>query len=94
MKSLQDVVYNWLSIQLVADARPDDQAAVETAAFFKQMLEKEHNVTSIHVDKREDMYSVRVQKKEEDRSFRFPVELIECIYDQIHEEPEKFTIYS
>ncbi|SET86500.1 hypothetical protein SAMN05421676_109139 [Salinibacillus kushneri] len=93
MKSLQDVVYNWLTIQLVADARPEDQAAIDTAQFFKKMLENDHNVEKIEVKKLEDMYSVMVEKKDENRSFRFPIELIECINDQIQKEPEKFTIY-
>lgn len=27
MKSLQDALYNWLTIRVVCDARPDDSAA-------------------------------------------------------------------
>ena len=30
MGSLQDAIYNWLTIKVVADARPNDLAAVET----------------------------------------------------------------
>ncbi|MRG85543.1 hypothetical protein [Salinibacillus xinjiangensis] len=93
MNSLQDVVYNWLSIKLVADVRPEDLSAVETTQFFREMLTNDHNVEDIHVDKREDMYLVTVTKPEETRTFRFPIELIECIVDQIENEPEKYSVY-
>ena len=38
MKSLQDAIYNWLTIKIVSDARPDDTAALETTQMFEQIL--------------------------------------------------------
>lgn len=34
MQSLQDTIYNWLTIKLVAESRPDDLAAQENDAIF------------------------------------------------------------
>ena len=93
MKSLQDVVYNWLTIKLVADNRPEDQAAVDTQQLFWEMLKNEHHLKDVIVDKQEDMYAVTCILEEKERFFRFPLELIECIHDQIQHEPEKYQIY-
>lgn len=30
----EDALFNWLQIQVVAEARPDDQSALDTAAFL------------------------------------------------------------
>ena len=42
MNSLQDTLYNWLSIKVVSDMRPADTAAQETTEMFQGMLEKEY----------------------------------------------------
>ena len=34
MNSVQDAVYNWLTIKVVCDERPEDLAAVETEKMF------------------------------------------------------------
>lgn len=94
MQSLQDAVYNWLSIQLVADDRPDDQSAQETAQFFKKLLIDEHKVKHVEVTKEEDIYFVTCTKEDEERKLRFPAELIELINDQIRKEPHKFKNYN
>lgn len=41
---LQDAIFNWLQIKVVADARPEDQAAQDTVVFFEQILEEDHQV--------------------------------------------------
>jgi hypothetical protein len=43
--TLQDVLFNWLQIRLVADARPDDNAARETCDFFERILREDHGLT-------------------------------------------------
>jgi hypothetical protein len=93
MKSLQDALYNWLTIQVVADARPDDQAAQETAAFFAEILKNDFHVTNIQVKKDEAMYIVHYQREQEQKTSRFPVELIEIMLEQMKSEPEKYTNY-
>lgn len=47
---LQDALLNWLQIHLVAEARPDDQAAHETVRFFEQILREDHHLTDFQVD--------------------------------------------
>lgn len=89
MKSLQDALYNWLTIYVVAQARPDDAAAQETAAFFKEILKRDFNVTKVKA-KKEAMYIVEYEKNGEEKSARFPTELIESMLKQIEEAPEKY----
>ncbi|MBB6454978.1 hypothetical protein HNQ94_003472 [Salirhabdus euzebyi] len=93
MNSLQDVVYNWLTIMLVAEKRPDDIAAQDTTTFFRNMLTNDHHVDDIQVERKEDMYFVSCQQQNNTRSFRFPLELIDCIHEQIEQEPHKFKNY-
>lgn len=90
MKSVQDALYNWLTIWVVSEERPDDTAAKETRSFFEEMLEKEHKLTNIRVTKDDVMYYVSYQKDEEEKENRFPRELIEVMLDQINQEPEKY----
>jgi len=93
MRSMQDAVYNWLSIQIVADERQDDRSAVDTASFFWEMLQEDHQVKDIDVQKLEDMYFVTCFTQDEKREFRFPLELIDCMNDTIKNEPHKFENY-
>jgi hypothetical protein len=93
MKSLQDALYNWLTIYVVAEARPDDIAAQETAAFFRKILKHDFNITKVEV-KKEDMYIVEYERDGEQKSVRFPMELIEAMLKQIEEAPEKYRNYS
>jgi hypothetical protein len=94
MKSLQDALYNWLTIKVVADARPDDQAAKETERLFAEILKKDFHVTNISVTKDKVMYAIKYEKDNEEKTARFPVELIEVMLEQINNEPEKYTNYS
>ncbi|WP_077211891.1 hypothetical protein [Bacillus dakarensis] len=90
MKSLQDALYNWLTIKVVTDVRPDDAAALETEEMFFGMLENEHGVSDIEVTKDDVMYYVHYQQKGERKMYRYPRELIEVMLDQINAEPEKY----
>jgi hypothetical protein len=42
---LEDALFNWLQIHLVAEARPEDQAAKETVRFFEQILKEDHGLS-------------------------------------------------
>ena len=44
MNSVQDVIYNWLTIKVVCDARPKILAAAETEKMFLSILEEDHRV--------------------------------------------------
>ncbi|MBM4764371.1 hypothetical protein [Bacillus sp. B15-48] len=93
MISLQDKLYNWLTIKVVVDARPDDSAAVETKEMFEQLLADEHGIDELEIEVDEEMYSIAVERNGEKKTYRFPRELIEVMIDQINEEPEKYVNY-
>lgn len=44
-----DALFNWLQIRLVADARPEDEAARKTVAFFEEILQSDHQVEELAV---------------------------------------------
>ncbi|AIK39915.1 MULTISPECIES: hypothetical protein [Bacillus] len=90
MRSVQDALYNWLTIKTVAEARPHDAAAQETYLLFHHMLHEDHQLRDITVEKKEDMYLVTYEQEGEKHSTRFPIELIDCFLDQMKREPEKY----
>jgi hypothetical protein len=53
---LQDALLNWLQIYIVAEARPDDGAAVQTKQFFEQILQEDHHLTEFHVALKDEEY--------------------------------------
>jgi hypothetical protein len=63
MHSVQDALYNWLTIKVVAEARPDDEAAQETYELFDSMLREDHGITSVTIEKLDEMYLVTYEKK-------------------------------
>ncbi|WP_078547379.1 hypothetical protein [Litchfieldia alkalitelluris] len=93
MKSIQDALYNWLSIKIVADARPDDTAAVETYKMFDNILKDDHKVRDIVITKDDVMYYVSYIHEEVEKKTRFPIELIDVMFNQIADEPEKYKNY-
>jgi hypothetical protein len=93
LKSLQDALYNWLTIKVVYDARPFDESAKDTLELFNEIL-KDHQVEDVEVVKDEVMYELFYRKDNEQKSARFPVELIDIMINQIEEEPEKYPNYA
>lgn len=51
---LEDALFNWLQIQVVSDARPDDGAAAETLSFFAQILTEDHGLTDFAIVKTDE----------------------------------------
>ncbi|MGN1401851.1 MAG: hypothetical protein ACI4XL_10145 [Bacillus sp. (in: firmicutes)] len=94
MKSLQDALYNWLSIKVVSDARPDDKAAKETTNMFRDILHQDHHISDIQIEKQEDMYRLAYIQSGEAGKARFPVDLIDCMLDSINEHPERYKNYN
>ncbi|GIN61377.1 hypothetical protein J27TS8_13700 [Robertmurraya siralis] len=93
MNSVQDAIYNWLTIKIVIDARPEDTAAVETEKMFYDILLEKHMLSNIEVSKDEDMYYVHFDEQGERKKQRFPRELIEIMLNQINQQPEKYRNY-
>ncbi|MFC0216323.1 hypothetical protein ACFFK0_28400 [Paenibacillus chartarius] len=48
---LQDALFNWLQIRIVAEARPDDRAAMDTRDFFEQILREDHHLSHFEVSR-------------------------------------------
>lgn len=93
MKSLQDTLYNWLTIKVVVDERPDDTAAVDTEKMFYEMLVEDQGLKNIEITTDAVMYYVHYDLDEERKSSRFPRELIEVMLNQINESPERYANY-
>ncbi|MDR4886645.1 hypothetical protein RGU12_03655 [Fredinandcohnia sp. QZ13] len=93
MKSLQDAIYNWLTIKIVAEARPDDKAAKETFDLFEDILVNEFKLKDIQIQKDDVMYLVNYTIDGEAKSARFPTELIEVMHNQISQHPERYQNY-
>ncbi len=93
MKSLQDTLYNWLTIKVVVDERPDDTAAVDTEKMFYDMLVEDQGLKNIEVTTDAVMYYVHYDLDGERKSNRFPRELIEVMLNQINESPERYANY-
>jgi hypothetical protein len=93
MKSLQDALYNWLTIKIVCDARPTDAAAIETRDFFEEILTTQHQVSNMETTIDEVMYYVSYQQGGETKKTRYPRELIEIMLNQINQDPEKYVDY-
>lgn len=90
MRSVQDALYNWLTIKIVAEARPHDAAAQETYSLFRHILHEDHQVKHVTVEKKEDMYLVTYEQEKNVKSTKFPLELIDCFLEQMNREPEKY----
>jgi hypothetical protein len=46
---LRTALHSWLQIRIVAQARPDDDAATKTFAFFSEIVEQDFGVTQLEV---------------------------------------------
>lgn len=56
---VEDALFNWLQIKLVADGRPDDSAAKETVTFFEEILREDHGLEFFGIGNMDDsMYHV------------------------------------
>lgn len=93
MKSLQDALYNWLSIKVVSDARPKDISAVETTEMFAAILKEEHGLSDVRVEKDfERWYFVHYVKDGEAQSMKFPIDLIDVMLNQIEADQERASL--
>ncbi|MFC4778490.1 hypothetical protein ACFO9Q_16980 [Paenibacillus sp. GCM10023252] len=85
----EDALFNWLQIQIVADARPDDGAASETRDFFLEILTEDHGVTSISIEKLDDtMIHIRYEHEGRTRLQLVPREAGEQLLSDIKANPK------
>jgi hypothetical protein len=55
---LEDALFNWMQMKIVAEARQDDLAAEETWQFFEEMLREDHAVSSFEMTKDDTMVHI------------------------------------
>lgn len=86
---LEDALFNWLQIKLVATARPDDQAALDTLAFFEQILTEDHGLSNYGVVKTDDtMIHVKYEKDGRSKLQFYPLERGEQLLTDIESNPK------
>lgn len=86
--NIDDAIYNWLSIKLVAEAREDDLAAKDTFDFFSDILSEDHRIREIEVMKEDGWYIVDFTIDGVEQQKQYPSELIEALLLQIESEPK------
>lgn len=82
-----DALFNWLQIQVVADARPDDQSALDTASFFLEILREDHEVNELSYRREGDWYILSGRTSSEEWESRYPAESVDALLIAIVNEP-------
>lgn len=86
---LEDALFNWLQIKLVATARQDDQAARDTLAFFEQILTEDHGLTDFAITKTDDtMIHLKYEKDGRVKLQLYPRERGEQLLADIESNPK------
>lgn len=83
----EDALANWLQIRLVADARPEDRSAADTASFFEEILREDHLAGELSYRAEEDSYLVSARFADEWYHRRFDREEAESLLAAIQSEP-------
>ncbi|MFF2094348.1 hypothetical protein [Paenibacillus sp. NPDC058174] len=85
----EDALFNWLQIQIVADGRPDDNAAKETRDFFVQILTEDHGVTELLLLKTDEtMVHVKYVREGRSKLQLYPRESAEQLLSDIRSNPK------
>ena len=84
----EDALINWLQIQVVADARPDDRSAKETAAFFSELLREDHQLSGLGYRLEGGWYIAYGQLAGENWQGRYLAEAVESLLQAIESEPK------
>lgn len=85
---MENALFNWLQIHVVAQTRPEDQAAKKTADFFHDILVEDHRLQEINVEADDMMYTVRYKIEGEAKSRSYPREVVEQLLRDIEAEPK------
>jgi hypothetical protein len=87
--TLQDALFNWVQMAIVAEARPDDQAARDTRDFFEQILREDHGLTAFHIEQKDDtMLYIRYEHEGKSKKQMFDLESSEKLLDDIRSNPK------
>ncbi|USG67519.1 hypothetical protein NDK47_09695 [Brevibacillus ruminantium] len=83
----EDALANWLQIKLVAEARPEDRSAADTASFFEEILREDHKASELSYHAEEHCYVVTALFDDERSERRFDREEAETLLRAIESEP-------
>lgn len=87
--NLQDALFNWLQIHIVAEARPDDHAAKETKEFFETILREDHQLSRFSISSDEDLvYRIHYEKDGQNSMQKYDGELAEQLLSDIRSNPK------
>lgn len=86
---LQDALFNWLQIKLVADSRTEDRAARDTMDFFEEILRADHKLTRFEVTGKDERFvTVSYEVEGETKTQRFERETVEQLLHDINANPK------
>lgn len=85
---LDDALFNWLQIKVVAEARPEDRSAVDTEQFFRDILREDHHVTELSYSKDDTMYILHYTIGEKRNMQMYENEAVEQLLEAIQNEPK------
>ncbi|MCR8634994.1 hypothetical protein [Paenibacillus radicis (ex Xue et al. 2023)] len=85
---LEDALFNWLQIKIVAEARQDDHAAEETRLFFEEIIRDDHAVTSFETTEDETMVHIHYEVEGKRKRLMFDKESVEQLLHDINSNPK------
>jgi hypothetical protein len=85
---LNDALFNWLQIRVVADARPHDRSAADTADFFLDILVNDHQIAELTYEKDEISYTLQCRVNGEPKMQRYDRETVDALLVAIENEPK------
>jgi hypothetical protein len=86
---LEESLFNWLQIHLVAEARPEDLAAKETVRFFEDILTEDHGVTELAISAQDTtMIHIRYTINGKTKMQMFGREQAEQLFSDIDSNPK------
>ncbi|MEK3723714.1 hypothetical protein [Paenibacillus sp. FSL H8-0034] len=85
---LEDALFNWLQIKIVAEARTDDMAAEETRLFFEEILRDDHGLTEFTTSPDELRITISYEHEGIRKTLMFDRELAEQLLTDINSNPK------
>lgn len=83
---LQDAIFHWLSMQVVVEKKPHDEAAQETCRELREVLAEIYNIGSIRYEKKEGNYIVYYERNGERGEKHFMSEHVESLWQSINDQ--------
>jgi hypothetical protein len=84
---LEDALFNWLQIKIVAEARIGDQAAEETRLFFEEILRDDHKLADLEVITDDQMIHISYELDGTRKKLMFSRESAEQLLADINSNP-------